>query len=231
MLDLLLPLLYSFSALGLGVLCLPIALSLHFQREGLPANWQLLVQLAFVGGAIGLGFRFDEQHRFLVPVILGKAMPFPILSLKSKANKTKKESKTSDQVTSPKSSKDRVDKTQEGGLIGMLRLLLKPGLKLLISLPQTIGLKQLSIKGSVGFTNPAQTGTLSSYLQAIKYFKNNKIKIDVGPDFIRPGAFGQLEFVAHFHLGLLLLLFGRFGLHVAYRFLAVRLLRRQPGLI
>jgi hypothetical protein len=113
----------------------------------------------------------------------------------------------------------------------MLRLLLKPGLKLLISLPQTIGLRQLSIKGSIGFTNPAQTGTLSSYLQVIKSFKNKKIKIDVGPDFIRPGAFGQLEFVAHFHLGLLLLLFGRFGLHVAYRFLAVRLLRRQPGLI
>jgi hypothetical protein len=158
-------------------------------------------------------------------------MPFPILSLKSKANKTRKESETSDRVTSPKSANDRAIKAHEGGLIGMLRLLLKPGLKLLISLPQTIGLRQLSIKGSLGFTNPAQTGTLSCYLQAIKSFKNKKIKIDLGPDFIRPGAFGQLEFVAHFHLGLLLLLFGRFGLHVAYRFVAVRLLRRQPGLI
>ena len=67
MLDLLLPLLYAFSALGLGVLCLPIALSLHFQREGLPANWQLLVQLAFLGGAIGLGFRCDA-----VPNIIAK---------------------------------------------------------------------------------------------------------------------------------------------------------------
>ncbi len=231
MLDLLLPLLYAFSALVLGALCLPIALSLHFQREELPANWQLLVQLAFWSGAIGLGFRFDQQHRFLMPVFLGKAMPFPRLSLKSKAKKTKKEPKTSDQITSPKSANHRADKSQKGGLIGMLRLLLKPGLKLLVSLPQTIGLRRLSIKGSLGFTDPAQTGTFGSHLQAIKSFKNNKIKIDVVPNFIRPGAFGQLEFVAHFHLGLLLLLFGRFGLHVAYRFVAVRLLRRQPGLI
>ena len=48
--------------------------------------------------------------------------------------------------------------------------------------------------------------------------------MNIDPDFTRPGAFGQLDLVAHFHLGLLLFFLGRFGLQVGFRFLASRLL-------
>ena len=226
----LLPLLfYTLSALVLSLLCLPIVLSLHFQREGLPTTWQLFVQLAFFRGAVGLGFRFDTRNRFLLPIFLGKAMPFPILTLKGKPPKAKIEREKTQQPTSSKTktAKER----RQSNFLGMLRLLFKPGLQLVKSLPQTVGLKKLQIRGRIGFDDPARTGAVNGYLQIFKLLKNSMIKINVIPDFTRSGAFGQLDIVAHFHFGLLLVLLGRFGLQVTYRFFAVRILRRQPSLI
>jgi hypothetical protein len=222
MLDWLYPLFYALAALGIGALCLPIALSLQFQRDGLPVAWQLLVQLAFFRGGLGLGLRLDPQRRSLVPVLLGKALPFPSLALRAQAKQKKK-------TVAPKT--ETKDPSTERDLFGLLRLLLKPGLGLLASLPRTIGLKSLRIKGRLGFADPAQTGSVNGYLQAVKSVKNKLIKINISPDFTRPGAFGQLDLVAHFHLGLLLLLLGRFGLQVGCRFLAARLFGWKPGLI
>ena len=226
----LLPLLfYILSALVLSLLCLPIVLSLHFQREGLPTTWQLFVQLAFFRGAVGLGFRFDTRNRFLLPIFLGKAMPFPILTLKGKPPKAKEER---EKTQKPTSSKTKTAKERrQSNFLCMLRLLLKPGLQLVKSLPQTVGLKKLQIKGRIGFDDPARTGAVNGYLQVFKLLKNSMIKINVIPDFTRSGAFGRLDIVAHFHFGLLLVLLGRFGLQVTYRFFAVRFLRRQPSLI
>ena len=109
--------------------------------------------------------------------------------------------------------------------------MLRPALGLLASLPCTFGLKKLRIIGRLGFADPAKTGTVNSYLQAIRSLKNKFISMNIDPDFTRPGAFGQLDFVAHFHLGLLLLFLGRFGLQVGFRFLASRLFGWKPGLI
>lgn len=229
MLDLLSPLLYALAALGLGVLCLPIALSLQFRRDGLPVAWKLLVQMAFFRGGIGFGLHLDAENRSLMPVLLGKTIPFPTLSLNPKPGQKKTVAKQTEQTAKPKDKTVEQSATQD--LLATIRLVLKPGLKLLASMPHIIGLKSLQIKGNLGFNDPAQTGSINGYIQALKYFKNNKIRIDITPDFTRPGAFGQLELTAHFHLGLLLLLLGRFGLQVASRFLAVRLWGWQPGLI
>ena len=226
----LLPLLfYILSALVLSLLCLPIVLSLHFQREGLPTTWQLFVQLAFFRGAVGLGFRFDTRNRFLLPIFLGKAMPFPILTLKGKPPKAKIER---EKTQHPTSSKTKTAKERRpSNFLHMVRLLLKPGLQLAKSLPKTVGLKRLQIRGRIGFDDPARTGAVNGYLQVFKLLKNSMINVNVIPDFTRSGAFGRLDIVAHFHLGLLLVLLGRFGLQVTYRFFAVRILRRQPSLI
>jgi hypothetical protein len=226
----LLPLLfYTLSALVISLLCLPIVLSLHFQREELPTTWHLFLQLAFFRGAVGFGFRFDTRNRFLLPIFLGQAMPFPILTLKGKTQKAKIEREKTQQPTysNTKTAKER----RQSNFLGMLRLLFKPGLQLVKSLPQTVGLKKLQIRGRIGFDDPARTGAVNGYLQVFKLLKNSMIKINVIPDFTRSGAFGQLDIVAHFHFGLLLVLLGRFGLQVTYRFFAVRILRRQPSLI
>ena len=108
--------------------------------------------------------------------------------------------------------------------LDLIHLILRPALGLLASLPRTFSLKKLRIIGRLGFADPAKTGIVSSYLRAIKSLKNKFILMNIDPDFTRPGAFGQLDLVAHFHLGLLLFFLGRFGLQVGFRFLASRLL-------
>ena len=226
--DLISPLLIAVAALGLGALCLPIALSLQFRREERPATSKLLVKMAFFRGGLGLGIHLDDQRRFLMPVLFGKTIDFPSLSLKTGPGEKKK---TKKREPAPPSATKTKEETKKRNLLDLCRLLLKPGLKLVRSLPQTIRLKRLQISGSLGFDDPAQTGTIGAYLQAVKYIKNNKIKIDIQPDFTHPGASGQLDLVAHFHLGRLFLLIGHFGLRVACRFLALRLFGRQPSLI
>ena len=123
------------------------------------------------------------------------------------------------------------DETSKGDLLGTIRLLLRPSLGLLARLRHIIGLKKISIQGSLGFADPVQTGSICGYLQSIKFIKNKILQIKINPDFNRPGAYGQLNLIAHFHLGLLLLLLGRFGLQVGCRFLATRFFGRKLALI
>ena len=123
--------------------------------------------------------------------------------------------------TRRKAEQEAAPKTSERNLRALVRLLIKPSLRLLASLPRIIWLKRLRIQGRLGFADPAQTGRIYGYLQAVAARKG-KIQINVSPDFVRTGAFGRLDLVAHLHLGLLILLLGRFGSQAAYRLLAAR---------
>ena len=229
MTDWLYPLLYTLLALGAGVLCLPIALSLHYRRDDLPTNWHLLVQLAFFRGGLGIGFQLAPEGRTLMPVLLGRALPFPVLTLGTEPTTKKKKPKRAKKAT-PKADKLAAEKKKSAPL-DLIRLVLRPALSLLASLPRTFGLKKLRITGRLGFADPAKTGIVNGYLQAVKTLKNKFLSININPDFTRPGAFGQVDLVAHFHLGLLLLFLGRFGLQVVFRFLASRLFGWKLGLI
>ena len=229
MTDWLYPFFYTLLALSVGVFCLPIALSLHYRRDDLPTTRHLVVQLAFFRGGLGIGFRIAPEGRTLMLVLLGRALPFPVLSLsaesKTRKKKPKREKKAAPNADEPTAEKKKTDP------LDLIRLVLHPALGLLASLPRTFGLKKLRIIGRLGFADPAKTGTVNSYLQAIRSLKNKFISMNIDPDFTRPGAFGQLDLVAHLHLGLLLLFLGRFGLQVGFRFLASRLLGWKSGLI
>ena len=120
-----------------------------------------------------------------------------------------------------KAKKEAAPQASEPNLPSLVRLLLEPGLRLLASLPRIIWLKRLRIQGRLGFADPAQTGRVYGYLRAVAARKG-KVQINVSPDFVRTGAFGRLDLVAHLHLGLLILLLGRFGSQAAYRLLAAR---------
>ena len=229
MTDWLLPLLYSIVALGLGVLCLPVALSLQVQRDSLPSAWKLLIQLAFLRGGLGLGLWVDSAGRSLRPVLLGKLLPFPTFSIKTKVAQKKK--RTENAAAEREHNAKAKGQTSKRDLLDTLRLVFKPGLELLISLPQIIGFKSFQLRGSLGFSDPSQTGRIHGYLQALASIKHHAVKINIIPDFTRPGAFGQLNLVAHCHLGLLLLLLGRFGIQVVWRFLGLRLFGWKPSLI
>ena len=111
MTDWLCPFFYTLLALGMGVFCLPIALSLHYRRDDLPTTRHLVVQLAFFRGGLGIGFRFAPEGRTLMPVLLGRALPFPVLPLstesKTSKKKPKREKKPHPTPTSPQPRKKK----------------------------------------------------------------------------------------------------------------------------
>ena len=213
MLDWLFPALVVLSALGLGALCAPMALALRCRREGLPESWEWGVRLSFFWGGLGLGLRWRSKGLCIAPVLLGQFLPYPYLPLRTQVKRRQRARRQAKKEAAPKAS--------ERNLRSLVRLLIKPSRRLLASLPRTMQLKRLRIQGRLGFADPAQTGRIYGYLQAVAADKG-KIQINVSPDFVRAGAFGRLDLVAHLNLGLLILLLGRFGSQVAYRVLAAR---------
>ena len=211
MLDWLFPML---GALGLGALCAPMALALRCRREDLPESWEWGARLSFFWGGLGLGLRWGPKGLRIAPVLLGRFLPYPSLPLRTRVKRRPK--------TRRKAAPEAAPKARERNLRTLVRLLIKPSLGLLASLPRIIWLKRLRIQGRVGFADPAQTGRIYGYLQAVAAAHQGKIQINVSPDFVRAGAFGRLDLVAHLHLGLLILLLGRFGSQTAYRLLAAR---------
>ena len=211
MLDWLFP---ALGALGLGALCAPMALALRCRREDLPESWEWGVRLSFFWGGLGLGLRWGPKGLRIAPVLLGRFLPYPSLPLRTRAKRRPKTRRKAEQEAAPKA--------RAWNLRALVRLLIKPSLGLLASLPRIIWLKRLRIQGRLGLADPAQTGRIYGYLQAVAAAHQGKMQINVSPDFVRAGAFGRLDLVAHLHLGLLILLLGRFGSQAAYRLLAVR---------
>ena len=211
MLDWLFP---ALGALGLGALCAPMALALRCRREDLPESWEWGVRLSFFWGGLGLGLRWGPKGLRIAPVLLGRFLPYPSLPLRIRAKRRPKTRRKAEQEAAPKA--------RAWNLRALVRLLIKPSLGLLASLPRIIRLKRLRVQGRLGLADPAQTGRIYGYLQAVAAAHQGKMQINVSPDFVRTGAFGRLDLVAHLHLGLLILLLGRFGSQAAYRLLAAR---------
>ncbi len=185
--------------------------ALRCRREVRPDFWEWGVRLSFFWGGLGLGLRWGPKGPRIAPVLLGQWLPY--LPLRTPAKHRLRARRRAKRAAEPKAS--------ERNLRRLVRLLLEPSLRLLASLPRTVRLKKLRIQGRLGFADPAQTGRVYGYVQAVAAHKG-KVQINVSPDFVRAGAFGRLDLVAHLHLGLLILLLGRFGSQVAYRLLAVR---------
>jgi len=137
---------------------------------------------------------------------LGQFLPYPYLRLRPQAKRRQR-------------ARRRAKREAARNLRALVPLLIEPSLGLLASLPRTIRLKKLRVQGRLGFADPAQTGRVYGYVQALAARKG-KVQINVSPDFVRVGAFGRLDLVAYLHLGLLILLLGRFSVQVAYRLLA-----------
>ena len=191
-----------------------MALALRCRREDLPESWEWGARLSFFWGGLGLGLRWGPRGLRIAPVLLGRFLPYPYLPLRTQVKRRPKTRRKVEQETAPKAS--------AWNLRALVRLLIKPSLRLLASLPRIIWLKRLRIQGRLGLADPAQTGRIYGYLQAVAAAHQGKIQINVSPDFVRAGAFGRLDLVAHLHLGLLILLLGRFGSQAAYRLLAAR---------
>lgn len=209
MLDWLFSALIVCVALGLGALCAPMTFALHCRREA--PSWEWAVRLSFFWSGLGVGLRWGPKGLCIAPVLLGQFLP--ALPLRSQVQRGQRVWRQAKQKAAPKVSAPN--------LRSLAHLLFKPSLRFLASLPRIIRFKKLRLQGRLGFADPAQTGRIYGYLQAVAA-NQKKVQINVSPDFVRTGAFGRLDLVAHLHLGLLMLLLGRLGAQVTYRVLAVR---------
>lgn len=96
-------------------------------------------------------------------------------------------------------------------------LIVKPGLHLVCSLRSTVSITRVSVRGRLGGPDPARTGQIWGWLQALSPAEWDRLRLDLTPDFAGPRTSGHLDVRARFHLGLLLLLLVRFALQIGWR--------------
>ena len=97
-----------------------------------------------------------------------------------------------------------------------------PGVRLLIRLGRAFRLSHFQAGGHFGCDDPAQTGRLFGYLQALSVCFPRRLQVTLQPDFVNPAIRGHLYLAIHLYLGYLLLVLLGFASQVACRYLARR---------
>ena len=227
-------LLYSVSGLVLIFFLLPTLIEVSLTRPLRQDPLNLQLDWTFFAGLVGVRLQFQAADCHLYPLILGQWFKFPRLQLRKGMAV---ESKTPRAPSSPVAEPDRKEPPPDEPLFErmgfMINLLLKPGLSFLRHLKKAVVLYRLRLNGCFGFDDPARTGRICGYLYGLKPFNNNRLQIDMKPDFSVPGVRGHLDLKARMHLGYLIFLALIFGVRVACRWMALRLswLPWKPGLI
>ena len=88
--------------------------------------------------------------------------------------------------------------------LASFRLFYPPGLYLLRHLKGIFALRRCHISGCFGLSDPARTGQLCGWLQALRAHTGRRLRIHLDPDFTQTGLRGRLDLVVHLHLGYLL---------------------------
>lgn len=204
-----------------GFLVLPWAIRLHLDRTG--TALYLRLDGAVSCGLIGLGLSRQKAERRLHFLFLGHSL-FS-LSLSSGRRRSSRPPPSSAPTVENESFASRTP-------FALVRRLWGPGLDLLAALPRIVTLKKVHVRGRFGLDDPARTGAAFGFLRSLDFAFGRRLRIDLLPDFTRPGFQGQLDLTMYLHLGLLLLLVLRFALQVAGRWLAARVNWRfwKPGL-
>ena len=204
-----------------GFLALPLAIRLHLDRTD--TVLYLRLDVAAFCGLLGPGLSRQKAKRRLHLLFLGRSL----FSLSTSSGR-KKTGHSPPPPTPPEQKEPSVSRAR----FALIRWLWGPGLDLLTALPRILALKKIHVRGRFGLENPARTGSIFGYLQSLDFAFGRRLRIDLLPDFTRPGFQGRLDLVVHLHLGLLLLLVLRFALRVAGRWLAARVHWRfwKPGL-
>jgi hypothetical protein len=99
----------------------------------------------------------------------------------------------------------------------------QPARGLLSGLCGAIRVRRLHLRGRFGFEDPALTGRAYGWLQAAAGLLPGRVRLEVRPDFEATGVSGQAALRVHLHLGRLLAVLLRFGLHFGWRWLRARL--------
>lgn len=101
----------------------------------------------------------------------------------------------------------------------LLRLPMKPGLRLLGSLAREVNLRRARVNGRFGLGDPAKTGYMYGVIQAVEASlpKRRKLQIRLEPDFREQVFCGRLDICLHLSLVRFAASLLRFGLEVGIR--------------
>jgi hypothetical protein len=223
---------YALLMLLALLFCLPLSLSVRVVRLHATAPWSIYPSLGIFRGLLGISLALEADGRRLVPLLCNRALGWPSLRLNPSSKKKPVQASsppTSTQSTEPvetpaKSTKKRV-------LIPLLRAITRPALNFITSSPHILNITSLELRGRFGFADPARTGCLYGYIQALKAWDFKKLRLDLVPDFQTQGTCGQVFLALHIHLGLLCILLVRLVAHAGLRWLGMRFTSWKPRII
>ena len=195
-------------ALVLLFLLVPSAIALRIEGGRHQVASCLQIDWAFFGGVAGIRLTLEAAEWALYPLLLGWRLRLLRLQLgrRRDAVRGKGSRPGLERPSKPGQAGLWVSKPLRQRFFPWSRLLYPFGLSLLRRLRRTIVLRKFQLEGGLGFENPATTGFAGACLQCLTVKNNRRIKIDISPDFERPGLSGRLYLVFRLHLGYLFVL-------------------------
>ncbi len=199
---------YLVLALVLLFFLVPSAIGLRIEGGRHQISSGLQMDWAFFGGLAGIRLSLEAAEWALYPLLWGWRFRLLRLQLghRGVAGRRMASGPGLERPSKPGQGALRVSKPLRQRFFFWSRLFYPYGLGLLGLLRRTMVLQKLQLKGGLGFENPATTGFVGACLQSLTVKNNKRIKIDISPDFERPGLCGHLHLVFRLHLGFLLVL-------------------------
>lgn len=207
--------------LGMALLVLPVLISLRVEQPGPGGTLRLRLSWGFFLGGAGLQLRLQGEAWQLRPCFFGLGLPFPRLGLGGGSPAPPPVAAVPEPAPDlpPEPGPEpagRPEATRRPGL-GEIGELVRPAIRLLRRLAGTLRWRRLHLQGSFGLANPADTGQLFGYLQAVRGVLPQRLRLELCPDFVQPGVRGRAHLAVHFHLGKALYLVVSFAARLAWR--------------
>lgn len=225
-------LLCLFLALFTLVFALPLCLSIRVDRPSPAAAIRIEIRFGFYRALAGISLRLAGPQRLLQILLFNRQLPIPRLDLGAKqAPGTKKDSastRSGNKTTQTEDQGASTDNNSNRDILLLLRSLMHPLLRFLIRFPRVFWLSELAVSGRFGFADPAHTGSLYGFLQALRALPIKRIHFELMPDFCARGTCGQLHLTLHIHLGFIIALCIRLLAHIGWRYIAMRFRFAKP---
>ncbi|MCC7263794.1 MAG: hypothetical protein IT369_14870 [Candidatus Latescibacteria bacterium] len=226
--------------LGLALLLLPVLIALRVEHPGPAGSLNLRLNWGFALGAAGLQLRLQDQVWQLRPLLLGLALPFPRLQLGGGGEQGATPRTPPPQAEPPPvatadptpSASAAPPSPKVAGRAALGRFAgdaARPVWRLLRRLAGTLRWRWLRLEGRFGLADPAATGQVFGYLQAVRGVLPRRLRLQLSPDFVRQGVRGSAHLAVHFHLGKALYLVVSFAARMAWRWWGLRRAARRPG--
>ena len=214
------------------VFALPLCLSVRVDRPTPTAAINIEIRFGLYRALAGISLRLAGPQRLLQILLFNRQLPVVRLDLTAKkAPGAKKDSASTRSKKKTAQTEDQdpsTDNNSNRNILLLLRSLMRPLLSFLVRFPRVFWLSELAVSGRFGFADPAQTGSLYGFVQALRALPIKRIHFELIPDFCARGACGQIHLTLHIHLGFIIALCIRLLAQIGLRYIAMRLRFAKP---